>query len=456
MKKNNYFLFVIVFFSYKTIYAQNTKWTLENCIKYAIKNNISVKNIELDVKNSEIDKKTALGNFLPSLNLNATHSWNIGLNQDITTGLLRNQTTQFTSASASVGIDIYKGLKNLNTLRLANLSKVATQYQLLKMKEDITLNVVNAFLQILFNQENLKVQLEQLNISENQLIRSEELVSAGTLPRGDILDIKASVTTNIQNVIIAENTLLISKLSLSQLLQLKDFDTFNIATEEYLDFNYTILNKDPNIIYEKAIENRTEIKIAKTNLEIAQKNLVIARGGFYPSLTGFYNFNSRVSDANDLLKNSEGQIIGIRGPNSFLMQFNANKGQSFGGQLTIPLFNGFTVKNNVERSKVLIQKSKMTLQQQEQDLQRNVYTAFIDAKGALKAYESTLKSLEARQQSYKFAKERYEMGMINSFELNQSQALLANAQSDVIKTKYDFIFKIKILEFYFGIPIIKN
>ncbi|MEP6803671.1 MAG: TolC family protein, partial [Flavobacterium sp.] len=134
--------------------TQPKQWTLEECVRYALDNNITIKLSELDVKNAAIDKKGALGNFLPSVNANASHSWNVGLNQNITTGLLENQTTQYSSVGASVGVDIYKGLQNQNTLRRTKLSIVASQYQLLKMQEDISLNVANAFLEILFNKEN--------------------------------------------------------------------------------------------------------------------------------------------------------------------------------------------------------------------------------------------------------------------------------------------------------------
>ena len=457
MEKKSFFgLLLLSLFSF-SVQAQSKKWTLEECVSYAIQNNISIKQTELDAKITVIDKKGAKGNFLPSLNANTSHSWNIGLNQDITTGFLRNQTTQFTSASASVGIDIYNGLQNLNTLRKSNLSIVAAKYQLLKMQEDVALNVANAFLQVLFSKENLKVQQEQLAINEKQLIRSQELVLAGSVPRGDLLDIKATVALDKQKVIAADNALLLSKLSLAQLLQLKEFENFDILEDIKVKDENNILSQTPTAIYDIAKENRTELKIAKTNLEIAEKNVTIAKGGFQPSLKGFYNFSSRVSYADvPAFDPVSGNIIGTKNPAPFFDQFRDNKGQSFGAQLSIPVFNGFSARNNVERSKVNLEKSKIAVEQQELDLQRNVYTAFADAKGALNAFEAALLALEARQEAYHYAKEKYAVGMMNSFDFNQSQTLLSNAQSEVLRTKYDSVFKIKILEFYFGIAIIKN
>jgi outer membrane protein len=453
MKKINYFsIFIILLFSL-SIQAQTKKWTLEECVKYAIDNNISIKQTELDTKTADIGKKDAIGNFIPSLNSNASHSWNVGLNQDPTTGLLRNQTTQYSSFGAGVGVDIYKGMQNQNALRKANLSIIAAKYQLTKMQEDVALNVANAFLQVLFNKENLKVQQEQLTINEKQLTRSEELVKAGSVPRGDLLDIKATVASDHQKVIAAENSLLISKLSLAQLLQLKEFYDFDVTDETTAKDENNILAQTPVAIYEKAKEERTELKIAKTNLEIAEKNVSIAKGNYQPTLQGFYNFNTRISYA-DTYSLVNG-VLTAQPAAPFGQQFTDNKGQAFGAQLSIPIFNGFSARNNVERSKVNLEKSKIAVEQEELNLQRNVYTAFTDAKGGLNAYESSLVALDARQEAYNYAKEKYAVGMMNSFDFNQSQTLLSAAQSEVLRTKYDYIFKIKILEFYFGIPIIK-
>jgi outer membrane protein len=449
MKKINYFSIALVFLIGLSAQAQTKAWTLEECVKYAIKNNISIKNTELDTLSASIDKRGAFGRFLPSANLNANHSWNIGLNQDITTGLLRNQTTQFTGIGANVGVDIYKGMQNQNTMRKANLSIVASKYKLVKMQEDIALNVANAFLQVLFNKENLKVQQEQLAINEKQYKRSEELVKAGSIPRGDLLDIKATVASNKQNVIAADNALLISKLSLAQLLQLKEFWDFDVIDDTNIKDENNIMSIKPIDIYAKAKESRTELKIAQTNLEIAEKDVAISKGAYQPTLSAFYGFDSRVSYA-DTFNVQTGQTESAKPP---LEQLNDNKGQNLGLQLSIPVFNGFSVRNNVERSKVAMEKSKIALEKEDLDLQRNVYTAFTDAKGAMNAHESSIIALESREEAYNYAKEKYAVGLMNSFDFNQAQTLLTNAQSEVIRTKYDYIFKIKILEFYFGIPI---
>ncbi|MDR7209189.1 TolC family protein [Flavobacterium piscis] len=456
INKYNSLVFVIVMAFGLSGSAQSKQWTLEECVRYALDNNITIKLSELDVKNAAIDKKDAFGNYLPSVNGSASHSWNIGLNVNPVTNIASTQTTQttqYTSLGVNAGVDIFKGLQNQNTYRRTKLSIIASQYQLVKMQEDIALNVANAFLEILFNKENLKVKKEQLAIDEKRFARSEEMVNAGTIPRGDLFDLKATVATDKQAIIIAENSLLISKLSLAQLLQLKEFTDFDVIDDTNLQDENNIMAQNPVDIYNKAKEIRTELKIAQTNLEISEKNVLIARGAYLPTLTGFYSFGTSASYSDRITTDINGNLI-YRGPDPVLTQFSDNKGHNFGFQLSVPIFNGFSTKNNVERNRVSLERSKIDLEQKSLDLQRNVYTAFTDANGALNAYESSVVTLEARQQAYNYAKEKYDVGLMNSFDFTQAQTLLTNAQSDIIRAKYDYIFKIKILEFYFGIPIV--
>ena len=457
MKHINPLIFLVIVLLGLSSQAQTAKkWTIEECVNYALEHNISIQNTALDTQLAEIDKSSAFGNYLPSINASASHSWNIGLNQNITTGLLENQTTQFTSAGLNANVDIYKGLQNQNTLSKARLGIVAAKYQLDKMKDDVSLNVANAFLQILFNKENIKVQKEQLANNERQFNRTQELVNAGSLPRGDLLDIKATVADNKQKVIAAENALLISKLSLAQLLQLDDFQNFDIADEQYEAKQSEVMIQTPDAIYQKALEERAEVKIAKTNMEIAEKNIRIAKGAYQPTLQGFYSFNSRISYADAPIFDNDGNVVGFGSPGPFFNQFSDNKGHNFGLQLNVPILNGFGIKNNVARNKVAAERAKIALSQSQIDLERNVYTAFTDANGAFNSYESAVVALEAREGAFNYSKERYEVGMMNAFDFNQAQTLYSNAQSEVLRTKYDYIFRTKIVEFYFGIPITKK
>ena len=440
-----HFLFFIL--ASNALNAQQ-KWTLEECIQHAIENNVSVEQTVWDTKLAAIDEKDAFGNFLPRANANASHSWNIGLNTNITTGLLENQTTQFTSLGASASVDIYKGLQNQNQYRKAKLAAISSQYQHIKMEEDVALNVVNAYLQILFNKENVKVQQQQFHTDSLQLVRSQALVESGMIPSGDLFDMKATLATDKQRIIEAEYALLISKMSLAQLLYLSDFKNFDIADVEY-DFQpNAILLESPETIFQKASQERTELKLAENNLLIAEKEIDIAKGALQPTLSGYYSFSSRVSYAK--IPDGKGGEID---PLPFFDQLDLYKGHNFGLQLNIPIFNGNAVRNHISRTKINYEKNKLAYEQTALDLERNIYTAFSDAQQALESYAAALEILKAREEAFRYTKERYENGMATAFDYNQSQTLLVNTQSDLLRAKYDYLFRTRILEFYFGIPI---
>ncbi|NCP88960.1 MAG: TolC family protein [Flavobacteriales bacterium] len=438
MKKVIFILLVLLTIK---IQAQDHKWTLRACVDYAIENNISVKQSELDLKTSEYNKKDAIGNFLPSLNGSVNHSWSIGLGQDPVTFNAVNSTTKNLSGGISSSLDIYKGLQNINQLQRSKLQLLASQYQLDDMKDNISLSVANSFLQILFNKEQYKVLLTQHEISQEELSRTEELVNAGSLPKGDLLEIQATLASQEQQLVNAQNAIFLSKIQLAQILLIKDYKNFDIVDTEYDVPNTFILNESPEAIINKAKETRYNIKIAENNTKIANYNLKIARGALQPSISGSYNFGtnyftSQLFDTPD-----------------FETQISDNKSHNFSLRLNIPIFNGFSSRNNVKRSQVDFDRSKYQLEQANLDLETNVYQAYNDAKGALKAYEAAQKTLNARQEAYNYSKERYNVGLLNAFDYNQSQSRFEQAQSDVVRTKYDYIFKLKVLEFYFGVPI---
>jgi outer membrane protein len=457
--KDKFYIVLILILSLctATATAQAKKWTLQECVDYALKNNISVRQSELDLETTAIAKSDAIGAFLPSANVTGSHTWNIGLNINPLTNLLQQQTLQYSNAGLSAQFDIFKGLQNQMNYRRAKMAIIAGQYQLQKMKDDTALNVANAFLEILFNKENLKVQQQQQAIDQQQYERSGQLVEGGQIPRGDLLDIEATIASDKQKVIAAENQLLLSKLSLAQLLQLDDFATFDIADEEYSSDQSEVLLQTPDAIFNKAKGIRTEIKLALANLDLAEQDIKIARRAYQPTLRGFYSLNTRISYADNVtyVTPEEGgtPVPVITSQPSFWNQFIDNRGHSFGFQLSIPIINGFQVRNNVQRAKVALERSKLTYEQQTIDLERNVYTAFTDAQGALRAYEAAVAADTARKGAMQYATERYGVGLINVFDLNQAQTLSVNAQSEVLRAKYDFIFRVKILEFYFGIPL---
>lgn len=458
-----------------SVQGQNKRWTLREAVDYALINNISVKQSELNYKNTKVDKKDAIGNFIPTLNGTASQQWSIGLNQNITTGVLENQTVQFQSIGLTSNLTIFNGLQNFNTLRRANLAILASQYRLDKMKDDISLNIVNAFLQIVFNRESLNTIQYQNQLTVEQENRTRELVESGSLPKGDLLDVQATDASEKQRIIVAENNLKLSKIALAQLMLIKDYENFEIQDAEFIVPQPVMLAKNPKEIFESAKENRSEIKIAETDLKVAEKDLAISRGASYPRLSAFYGYNTRASNSETIAGfapdpdnpfsqigtvESTGEAVVapnfqrlIGGPDNIIDQFTRNDGHSFGFQLNVPFFNGFQTANSIKRSKVSIERAKAQLEQDKLDLESNVYQAYYDAQGAFRSYESAQKALTARQEAFEYSSQRYEVGLMNAFDYLQAKTALETAESEVVRSKFDYIFKLKVLEIFFGVPV---
>lgn len=452
-------------------YAQEP-WTLEACVNRALEMNISIKQSQLDYVNSEIEKKGAIGNFLPNLNVGGSHSWNVGLNQNITTGLLENVTTQFSSMNLDVNLDLYNGLQNVKRLHRANLSLLASQYQLEDMSENVALLVANSYLQVLFSKEALAAQKLQLDITKRELERTKKLISSGVIPKGDIYEVEASLASQEKSVVDAQNAFYLTKISLAQLLLIDDYENFKIANEQYDIPVSDILSKTPTEIFSYAVENKKDIKLIETNVEIAKKDLEISKALSQPRLSAFYSYSSRIGYSDRIVPTGEldFRTIGVvegtgqnvvapypvyetQNPLSFSEQFDLNAGQNFGISLSIPILNNFSTKNNIQRSKINILRSVNSLEQKKLDLENTVNQSYNDAKGAIKAYQASVKLLAARKQAFEYASDKFEVGTMNSFDFSQAKQRYELAQFELIRTKYDYIFKLKVLEFYFGVPI---
>ncbi|TRZ45768.1 TolC family protein [Robertkochia solimangrovi] len=421
-----------------SVQAQEKRWTLRECVYYALEHNISVQQSELDLESIKLDKSDAIGNLLPNLNASASYSASTGLSQDPTTGILVNQTFNSLSGGITSSVGLFDGLRNYKQVKRAEVSALAAQYQLDGMKDDISLMVANNYLQILSNKETLKTLQAQYRVSQQDYQRTEQLVENGVLPKGDLLEIEATVATQEQQIVNAENNVLISRIALAQLLQISDYENFDVVDEGYMIPESDILNHSADEIYAKSLNVMNSVKSAEVNVEIAELDVKIAQGARYPTLGGYFNYNTRYNDQNDL---------------SFKDQLWFYDGISYGLQLSVPIFNGNSVRNNIRRSRINLEKTQLSYEQSKLDLESNVNQAYVDVKGSLKSYQAANKTVEARRLSYEYAKERYNVGLMNSFDFSQAQARMDDAEAELIRTKYDYIFRLKVLEFYFGIPL---
>ena len=457
-------------------FTQDKPWSLDECIQHAIAHNISVKQIQIDEQYKNVNLGIAQYDFLPVVSANANHSWTLIDQPDVQTGVISQRTLQESTVGLSVGIDIIDGLQKQKKLARARLEHLASIYQVQKIKEDIALAVINSYLQIIFNKELVHTNLVQFSYDQSEEERVAALVEAGVVPAGDLLDVKATVASSNQRLISAQNELVIAKLNLAQLLQIRDYENFDVIDSDYQVKESELMIYSPQDIAIRAFESLTNIKTAEINVALAEKNVQISRGAFYPKLTGFYNFGSNVSYQDRLVGSRasgqldqvgfvegsgqrvmrQGQMNVYGGPESFFRQLDNNKNSVFGLSLSIPIFNGMKTRKTVKLNQLTLAQMQYEKEAEELKLEQLVFKAYTDTKSSFERYQASVVSLESREKSLEYARARYSVGLINIFELNQNQNLYVTAQSNVLKSKYDYIFKNRILEYYFGLPLFKR
>jgi outer membrane protein len=435
-----YIYFFLSLFLNSLVFSQTPNvLTLQDAVDMAVERNINIKQSELNQKNSELNRSDAIGNFLPSISASANHQWNVGRGVNVTTNIIEEVTTQFSSGNINIGLPIYSGSRNVYQLHRANLEILASKYQLEDIKDDIKLFVANSYLQIMFNSEILKVQQSQLEITKAELKRTKDLIETGIFSPRQIYEIEASLASQEQNVVQAENNLRDAKLNLAQLLLIDDYESFDIAYEDFSIPFSDILDRNPKEILEKSLTFRNDIKLAETNISIAEKDIKISKSLRLPSITSFYSWNTRISY--------------LDFTPSFEDQFSLNKGQTYGLALNIPIFQGNAIKNNIERTKVNLQRLEYQYDQEKLNLENTINQAYFDLVGAIKLYEASNKTVMSLQSAFEDASDQFLIGSLNSFDFIQSKQRYEAALSENVRAKFDYIFRLKVLEFYFGLPL---
>lgn len=456
------------------VYSQK-KWTLEECINYALENNLYIKQSKLSTETEKINSLQSKLNLLPNLNASASHNYNWGRNIDPTSNTYTDLQTQSNTFALTSSIDIFNGFQKLNTVKLNESNYNASNFDLEKMKNDISLRIAQAYLLIILNKEQLEVQQNQVNISRLQVERTKKLFEAGTVAKGSLLDMQAQSALEEANLVAAQNQLELSYLELTQLLDLKSNKEFDIYIPKINIEDETTLIP-ANQAYNYAISTMPEIKSAEYRTKSAEYSLAIARGYRYPniSLSGYFgssyadNFldytkiksfsvTDNVPTLYSLPSTGEGivqkQISYEFEKMSFKDQLDKNLSKSLRFSLTIPLFNGYQVNASIAKAKLNLLNADYNLELAKNQLQKNIEQAYADAQAAFKNYKASQKTLTSFQESFSYMQQKFDVGLINSIDYNDSKNKLIKAESDLLRAKYNYIFKKLVLEFYMGNPI---
>ncbi|WP_372744996.1 TolC family protein [Lutibacter sp.] len=425
-----------------SIHGQDKKWTLQECVNYAVENNINIKQTKLSVDSSKESLNYAKGNFLPSLYGSSSGNLNFGSGFDPVSQDRVSTSTFGGTFGINSSITVFNGYSNLNTYKQAQIGVEASKLELEKMQDDISLYVVNTYLNVLFAKENLNVAKVQFEISTKQIENIKAKFEAGVKPKGDLLNAQSTAAADEQAVIAYENTLNLALLDLAQLLQISPVG-FDIETIEVASPSIAMLYNNPEDVYQKALANRPEIKKAELDIETADLSVEIAKASFLPTVslganvgTG-YGFN---------LKNNSNI--------PYFTQLDDNLGYGLSFSVTVPIFNRNQTKSYVNTQKINYEISTYGLESEKLQLQQTIQKAFYDAKAAAKSYESAEKSLVAQEEAFKNAQESYNVGAMTQFDFDLVRNRLVNAEGAIIRAKYDYIFKTKVLKFYYGESII--
>lgn len=416
------------------------QWNLKQCIEYAIEHNLTIKQQEAAKDESAVDLNTAKWSRLPDLNGSASHSFNFGrsLQMDNTYQQLN---TQNTGLNLNTSIPLFTGMQIPNQIALSKLNLKAAVEDLNKAKEDISIQVTSAYLQVLFNEELAKVAHEQVALSEEMLKQKTAFFKVGKASEAELYEAKSRAAQDQLSAVQADNEYRLALLDLSQLLELPTPEGFDIVSPSIdEDKDFSILTS-PADIYSEALLIKPSIKAAQYRVEGAQKSIRIAQSGYYPQLslgagiaTSYYNVSGRENG-------------------NFGAQLRDNFSQYIGLSLNIPIFNRFSTRNQVRKARIQQTTLNWQLEDAKKALYKEIQQAYYNAVNAESKFESSRTADEAAKASFNLMKEKYANGKATSTEFNEARTNWLKAVSDRIQAKYDYLFRSKILDFYKGVPL---
>jgi len=459
------------------------KWGLRKCVDYAWQNNLTVKKQELQTAFASLAEKQSKQAAYPNANFSNNTGLQFGRSVDPTTNQFTTNQLLFQSFNVNADVVIFNWHRVKNSLVAAQLDYKAAQAGVEKARNDIALSVATSFLQALLNREQIGIAQIQFEQTKSQLIATRKRVDAGALPELNAVEIEAQLARDSTSIINARATADLSLLQLKALLNLDAAAPFEIEVPpvDMIPVD-KIADLQPDYVFKMAIENQPAQKVNKLNLQSFQANVKVAKAGMYPTISGFLGLGTNFSNpfkaitgvdfAGYGLPNPLLGAVNVGGTNYFIQQpkfdytqtsksfgqlwsgyggqLDNNFRQNFGIALMVPIFNGRNARTAYERSQLNVKNAELTIQQADQQLKQDIYQAYTNATSALQRYNAAEVTLTASQKTYDFAKKRYDVGLLGTFELITNQNNLNKAMTDKLVAQYEYVFRMKVLEFYKG------
>jgi outer membrane protein len=446
MKKFYLSTVAILLLSFSTIFAQDFDYSrldLETCIEIALENNLTLQRSQANLGISEANLIESRGQRLPSWSTGASSGYRWGRSINPVTNLFENNRIGNINLFSSSNLTLFAGQQITNSVQQNKIDIEAGRYNVLATENTITLNVINFFINVVFNSEQLKIAQNQLLSTKEQLGNTTKLVDAGSLPLANKLDIQAQNATNELEVINATNNLRIAKLNLAQAMQVPFNDNFNIVIPEVEAEDYTMADKEVDEVFESALVLMPEIKSAELGVESAEIGVKIAQGGYFPTFgVGGSAFSNYVDQPN---------FFGVR--DGFGTQIGNNFSYSGNLQLNIPLLSNMRNRANVQRARLQKRLSEIQEVETVNQLRQDIENAYTNADAARQSYQASQVRVSSLQEAFRISQQRFDAGAINFADFQLAQNNFFNAQADLVTAKYTYIFRVKVLDFYLGNPL---
>jgi len=463
-------LFFILFTSVS--YAQE-KWDLRRCVEYAIENNISVKQEDIRARLAELTYKQSNLSKYPNLNFSTSAGVNSGRSIDRTTNLYTTQNIFYNSFGLQTGVDLFNFGSKKNTIAANRFAFEASKATVEKVKNDISLNVAGSYLQVLLNKEQLRIDSIKVQQTTAQLTNIRKLVQAGSVPELNAVQLEAQLAQDSANYITAQGNLAKSLLYLKALLQLDAAMFFDVVTPpvELIPID-PISSLQPEDVYRLALQNLPQQRANNLLLKSAQKNAEAARAFMYPTIslgasiqTNYSNAKNRqriinlapVTDTVGFVSSTNQAVVksGYTWDYNFFAdpyfnQLQNNFGRGVGFTLSVPIFNAGSARTNWERTKLNVRTYELQQQQDNLTLKQDIYNAYTDAVTSLETFNASNKTVAAAERAFDFATKRWDVGLLNTLDLITTQNNLYTARQQRLLAQYDYVFKMKVLEFYKG------
>lgn len=451
------------------VFAQE-KLNLEACVQTAWNNSLSVRQSEISQKQALLQKRQAYWARFPSASANVQEAVNAGRSIDLTSYQFVNQVMNSTNFGLNLSMPLYSGFQLKNNLEKTQIDAQATDQDLAQTRRDLALAVSQAYLSVLLAEENAEIFTKQLELSQAQLARTQKLIDAGTLPENTRYDLEAQIARDEQNTLNGENNIRLAYLNLKTIM--------NYGLEKELKIEkvtVVIPEKVEKVgfeqVYNEAQASQPNLVAAQLREKSAEMSVEIAKGALQPTISAYANLSTNFSSTGtyftgdtiyatqNLNINLGGQSVNLQIPQAiperksspFFKQLGSNFTQAIGVRAQVPIFNGFQTRINIERAKLSQQTAALNTMQVKNRLQSDIQKAILEADAAERRLKAAEKTLKATQNSVDNSRKRFDAGLVNMFEYLSVQNTLISAQSNLAQARYDYLFKLKVIDFYRGI-----